>query len=40
MLNAGIVPNIYPAEDLGRVRDEMKIPYKHFCQRNGQPFNE
>ena len=40
MLNAGIVPNIYPAEELTRVRDEMKIPYKHFCQKNGVPFNE
>lgn len=40
MLNSGIVPNIYPAEELGRVRDEMKIPYKHFCARNGLPFLE
>ena len=40
MLNAGIVPNIYPAEELTRVRDEMKIPYKHYCQKNGVPFNE
>jgi len=28
MLNAGIVPNIYPAEELARVRDEMKNCYK------------
>lgn len=40
MLNAGIVPNIYPADELVRVRDEMKIPYKQFCQKNGVPFVE
>ena len=31
MLNSGIVPNIYPPEELGRVRDEMKICYKQHC---------
>ena len=40
MLNAGIVPNIYPADELVRVRDEMKLPYKGYCQRNGIPFVE
>lgn len=40
MLNAGIVPNIYPADELTRVRDEMKIPYKQYCQKMGQPFVE
>lgn len=28
MLNAGIVPNIYPQDELARVRDEMKLVYK------------
>ena len=40
MLNAGVVPNIYPAEELGRVRDEMKNCYKQFCMKAGQPFVE
>ena len=40
MLNAGIVPNIYPADELARVHDEMKNCYKLYCQRNGVPFNE
>lgn len=35
MLNGGIVPNIYPADELTRVRDEMKMPYKQFCQKAG-----
>jgi dynein heavy chain len=33
MLNAGIVPNIYPPDELARVRDEMKTPYKQWCQK-------
>ena len=28
MLNGGIVPNIYPADDMQRVRDEMRSQYK------------
>lgn len=40
MLNSGIIPNIYPAEELSRIRDEMKIPYKHYCHKMGQPFLE
>jgi len=40
MLNAGIVPNIYPADELQRVREEMKMVYKHHCQKMGQPFVE
>ncbi len=35
MLNAGIVPNIYPPEELTRVRDEMKTPYKQWSQKEG-----
>ena len=35
MLNAGIVPNIYPPDELARVRDEMKMCYKQFCLKNG-----
>ena len=31
MLNAGIVPNIYPADELTRVREDMKSCYKSFC---------
>ena len=40
MLNAGIVPNIYPPDELGRVRDEMKACYKAACMKAGQPFLE
>ena len=40
MLNAGIVPNIYPPDELARVRDEMKMCYKQFCLKNGQPHSE
>ena len=40
MLNAGMVPNIYPPEELSRVRDEMKIVYKQYCQKTSQPFVE
>ena len=28
MLNGGIVPNIYPADDLVRIRTEMRSQYK------------
>ena len=37
MLNGGVVPNIYPADDMQRVRDEMKSQYKLAGQTNEAP---
>lgn len=37
MLNGGVVPNLYPNEELSRVRDEMKNAYKLADQTNEAP---
>jgi dynein heavy chain len=28
MLNSGLVPNLYNSEELGKIRDEMRRPFK------------
>lgn len=28
MLNSGVVPNIYGADEMGQIRDALKRPYK------------
>jgi dynein heavy chain len=28
MLNSGVVPNLYSAEDLQKIRDEIRTPFK------------
>jgi len=37
MLNSGIVPNIYAADEVSRVRDEMTPRYKAMGQTNESP---
>lgn len=37
MLSAGVVPNIYNAEELGKIREDMKREYKKAGNTNESP---